>query len=131
MEAVLPLFYAIILRLPSYVPVNTNLSLLRCVTKPENTMALLFSATRPYSPRDKAMVERAVNIVYTHIYAPLRHHFTSIKALNQAMYQQLLILNDKPYKNTVHSRWYYYDLQEKATLRSLPSESFSLRKQLH
>src|SRR5690606_3388054 len=29
-----------------------------------------FSATRPYSPRDKAMVERAVNIVYNHIYGP-------------------------------------------------------------
>lgn len=88
-----------------------------------------FSATRPYSPRDKAMVERAVNIIYTHIYAPLRHHhFTSIKALNQAMYQQLLILNDKPYKNTVHSRWYYYDLQEKATLRPLPCEAFSPKK---
>lgn len=28
-----------------------------------------FSATRPYSPRDKAMVEKAVNIVYNHIYA--------------------------------------------------------------
>jgi len=32
-----------------------------------------FSATRPYSPRDKAMVEKAVNIMYNHIYAPLRH----------------------------------------------------------
>ncbi|MFT4092719.1 MAG: IS21 family transposase [Niabella sp.] len=41
-----------------------------------------FSATRPYSPRDKAMVERAVNIVYRHIYAPLRNHcFTSLEAL--------------------------------------------------
>jgi transposase len=32
-----------------------------------------FSATRPYSPRDKAMVERAVSIVYAHVYAPLRN----------------------------------------------------------
>ena len=30
-----------------------------------------FSATRPYSPKDKAMVERAVNICYTQIYAPM------------------------------------------------------------
>lgn len=88
-----------------------------------------FSATRPYSPRDKAMVERAVNIVYTNIYAPLRnHHFTSLKSLNQAMHQQLMMLNDKPYKNTAHSRWYYYELKEKATLRSLPSEPFAPKK---
>jgi transposase len=38
-----------------------------------------FSATRPYSPRDKAMVERAVSIVYAHVYAPLRNkEFTSL-----------------------------------------------------
>jgi transposase len=41
-----------------------------------------FSATRPYSPRDKAMVERAVNIVYTNIYAPLRNNdFFSLEEL--------------------------------------------------
>ncbi|MHA4847178.1 IS21 family transposase, partial [Flavitalea antarctica] len=32
-----------------------------------------FSATRPGKPRDKAMVEKAVNIVYRNIYAPLRN----------------------------------------------------------
>lgn len=91
--------------------------------------ATTFSATRPYSPRDKAMVERAVNIVYTHIYAPLRNRtFTSLKMLNTAMYDQLLLLNDKPYKNTAHSRWYFYDLQEKATLRTLPAEPFAPKK---
>lgn len=91
--------------------------------------ATTFSATRPYSPRDKAMVERAVSIVYANIYAPLRNNtFNSIKALNNAMHEQLLMLNDKPYKNTAHSRWYFYDLQEKSTLRLLPSEPFSPKK---
>ncbi len=51
-----------------------------------------FSATRPYSPRDKAMVERAVSIVYTHVYAPLRNRdFTSLQALNAAMHEQLYV----------------------------------------
>ena len=41
-----------------------------------------FSATRPYSPRDKGMVEGAVKIVYAHVYAPLRNRdFTSLAAL--------------------------------------------------
>ena len=88
-----------------------------------------FSATRPYSPRDKAMVERAVNIVYTHVYAPLRNNeFTSLQALNNAMHQRLSILNNKPYKNTVYSRWYYFDAHERSLLRALPTEPFCPKK---
>ena len=88
-----------------------------------------FSATRPYSPRDKAMVERAVNIVYTHIYAPLRNTvFTNLHALNRGMNEQLLLLNDKPYKNTTYSRWYFYEQQERSTFRPLPPEPFFPKK---
>lgn len=88
-----------------------------------------FTATRPYSPRDKAMVERAVNIVYTHVYAPLRNKsFTSLPSLAKGLHDQLLLLNDKPYKNTPYSRWYFYDQQERALLRPLPSEPFSPKK---
>jgi transposase len=64
-----------------------------------------FSATRPYSPRDKAMVEQAVRIVYAHVYATVRHQdFTSLQALNEAMKEQLYLLNNKPYKKTAYSR---------------------------
>ena len=88
-----------------------------------------FSATRPYSPRDKAMVEGAVKIVYAHIYAPLRHtEFTSLEALNEAMHQQLYLLNNKPYKKTPYSRWYFYDTKELPLLKSLPGEAFSPKK---
>lgn len=88
-----------------------------------------FSATRPYSPRDKAMVEKAVNIVYTNVYAPLRNRiFTCLKAMNAAIHEQILLLNDKPYKRTAYSRWYFYDLHEKELLKSLPAEPFTLRK---
>ncbi|BAV06711.1 Transposase [Filimonas lacunae] len=88
-----------------------------------------FSATRPYSPRDKAMAERAVNIVYTHVYAPLRNReFTSLQALNVAMQEQLLLLNNKPYKNTPYSRWYYFEQQERSALKPLPTEPFSPKK---
>lgn len=88
-----------------------------------------FTATRPYSPRDKAMVERAVNIVYTHVYAPLRHReFSSLEALNAAMQEQLNLLNNKPYKNTPYSRWYFYEQQERSLLKTLPSEPFSPKK---
>jgi len=88
-----------------------------------------FSATRPYSPRDKAMVESAVRFVYTHVYAPLRKQtFTSIEELNTAMKGQLLLLNNKPYKHTPYSRWYYFQQQEQQALRPLPTEPFSSKK---
>lgn len=88
-----------------------------------------FSATRPYSPRDKAMVERAVNIVYNHIYGPLRNRdFTSLQSLNASIQEQLLLLNNKAYKNTPYSRWYYFEQQERSLLKSLPSAPFCSKK---
>jgi transposase len=88
-----------------------------------------FSATRPYSPRDKAMVELAVRIVYTAVYAPLRNRvFTSLQSLNTAIRKQIILLNHKPYKNTAYSRWYFYEQQERSLLRSLPTEIFSPKK---
>ena len=63
-----------------------------------------FSATRPYKPRDKAMVERCVSIAYTHIYAPLRNQvFRSIKELNIAIAEQLTLLNNRTYKGSPSS----------------------------
>lgn len=91
-----------------------------------------FSATRPYSPRDKAMVERAVRIVYTHVYAPLRNRdFTSLESLNAAMHEQLTLLNDKPYKNTPYSRRYFFEKEERDRLKQLPAEPFYSKKVVH
>lgn len=88
-----------------------------------------FSATRPYSPRDKAMVERAVNIVYNHIYGPLRNRdFTSLQSLNAAIREQLALLNNKSYKNTPYSRSYFFEQQERSLLKALPSAPFSSKK---
>lgn len=88
-----------------------------------------FSATRPYSPRDKSMVEKAVNIAYGHIYAPLRDRlFDSIKSLNTAIAEQLDLLNHKTYKNTVFSRFDLFDQSEKHLLHPLPSRPFVLKK---
>jgi hypothetical protein len=88
-----------------------------------------FSATRPYEPRDKAMVEKSVNIVYNHIFGPLRKEtFYSIAELNAAMHKKLLLLNDKAYKNSPHSRMYFFDQQEKQILKALPSVPYGVRK---
>lgn len=111
-------------RADRYEPVFTDI----CLQLSEH-YGTTFSATRPYSPRDKAMVERAVNIVYTHVYAPLRNRdFTSLAALNEAMQEQLALLNNKPYKKTPYSRSYLFEQQEQQLLKPLPSEVFALKK---
>lgn len=111
-------------RSDKYEPVFTD----TCYQLSEH-YATTFTATRPYKPRDKAMVERCVNIVYTHVYALLRDRiFTSLKELNYAMHEQVKQLNDKPYKGTSYSRNYFYEQHEKATLKLLPAQTFILKK---
>ncbi|HTN37162.1 MAG TPA: hypothetical protein VL053_08810 [Arachidicoccus sp.] len=113
-----------VIRPDRYEPVFTDV----CLQLSEHYSST-FSATRPYSPRDKAMVERAVNIVYVNIYAPLRKiQFTSLSALNRAIREQLAILNDKPYKNTPSSRRYLFEGQERHLLKPLPSTPYSPKK---
>jgi len=75
------------------------------------------------------MVERAVSIVYSNIYAPLRNTvFTSLEELQHAIMAQLVILNDKPYKNTVYSRQYFYEQYERKRLKDLPEQIFTRKK---
>lgn len=117
-------FKAAVIKADRYEPVFTEL----CHQLSEH-YGTTFSATRPYSPRDKAMVEKLVNIIYNHVYGPLRHQsFNSLEALNEAMQIQLHLLNEKSYKHTPYSRRYFFEQDEKATLKVLPSEPFGVKK---
>jgi hypothetical protein len=44
------------------------------------------------------------------------------------MSEQLKQLNDKPYKDTSYSRLYFYEQNERAKLKPLPTEAFILKK---
>jgi transposase len=88
-----------------------------------------FSATRPHEPRDKAMVEKAVNIIYTNIYGPLYNEVPgSLEALNNQIRRLLNTLNLKPYKGSSDSRRDIFERQEKSLLKQLPDTPYSLRK---
>lgn len=88
-----------------------------------------FSATRPAKPRDKAMVEKAVNIVYRHVYAPLRHYtFSSLSEINHHFRLQTDKINTQPYKGSSFSRSDLFVQQEQALLRQLPCEPCLLKK---
>ncbi len=88
-----------------------------------------FSATRPRKPRDKAMVEAAVNIVYTNIYALLRNQDSfSLEQLNHRISERLADLNNiKEYKKSGHCRRYFFEQSEQPVLKELPVEPFIIK----
>lgn len=88
-----------------------------------------FSATRPYKPRDKALVEKAVNLLYKIAYAPVRNRtFTSIKEINLHLHEQADNMNVRPYKGSSYSRRDLFNQEEKALLYPLPAEVFAIKK---
>lgn len=88
-----------------------------------------FSATRPAKPTDKAVVEKAVDIVYTNIYAPLRKEILgSHEELNSHIRIWLDKLNDKDYKGNPESRRDIFKREEQAVLKELPETPYQLQK---
>jgi len=85
-------------------------------------------ATRPYKPRDKAMVEKAVSIVYSRIYAPLRDRtFYSLSELNQAIKELVDAYNRVNFKTRNYSRMDMFESVEKPTLKPLPVEQYQIK----
>jgi transposase len=86
-----------------------------------------FLATRVAKPRDKASVEKAVDLAYKRIYAPLRNKtFYSLEELKLAVKECLREHNHALFQKKDHSR-YDLHLQEKASLKPLPSRPFELK----
>jgi transposase len=77
---------------------------------------------RPYSPRDKALVEGAGNIMYTRILAPLRHEtFDSLDALKQALWEKLDELNTARFQRLPFSRRDLFESVDSPALKPLPA----------
>jgi len=84
---------------------------------------------RPSRPKDKALVEGTVKIVYNWIYAALRDRiFTNLEELNEAIREELEKYNAKPMQKLGVSRKAHFDHIEKAALLSLPAERYVTRK---
>jgi transposase len=83
---------------------------------------------RALKPKDKSLVEGAVNITYTRIHAALRDkEFYSIAELNLAIKELLLIYNQTPFQKKQNSRTGLFLEIEKDTLKPLPLEVYELR----
>ena len=82
---------------------------------------------RPRHPRDKALVESAVNILYTRIYAQLRNRtFYSIDELNDAIRPLLEKHNNTQFQKMPFSRESMFQEIERAALKPLPARRYEL-----
>ena len=86
-------------------------------------------AARPYCPKDKALVENTVGILYTRIYAPLRNRvFYSLSELNTAIKELLDKHNTKNFQNLPYSRMDLFNQVEKDELKKLPFTQYEFKQ---
>jgi len=94
----------------------------------EHYGTVIFPA-RPYKPKDKALVENAVRIVYSRIFAPLRDmKFYSLKELNDAIRELLEKHNNKILSGVNISRRELYEEIDKPALKPLPSFRYEMKE---
>ena len=86
---------------------------------------------RAYRPQDKALVEGAVKIIYTRIYAKLRtKQYFSLDELNKAIRIASEEHNQALLKGRNYSRRQQFEEVERQTLAPLPPLRYELKKQL-
>lgn len=105
--------------------------------EPQFTEAMEFMAAhygttiltaRVRKPRDKGSVEKAVDLAYKYIYAPLRDHiFFNLDELNIAIRRQIDQLNIRRFKNKDGSRKQLFEGHEKNHLKDLPASPYEPR----
>ena len=85
---------------------------------------------RSYRPKDKALVEGIVKIIYQRVYVSLDdQHFFSLEELNTAIKTALEVHNNQLLTGRDYSRRQQFEEIEKATLRPLPQYRYELKKQ--
>src|ERR1700722_4374619 len=82
---------------------------------------------RPRKPRDKAVVENAVQVVQRWIVAALRKRtFFGLLDLNQAIAELLIVLNQKKFRKREGTRASQFAAHDQPALRSLPAERYEI-----
>lgn len=84
---------------------------------------------RPHSPKDKALVENAVKIIYRRVFAPLRDRkFYSLEELNEAIHECLEVHNNTLFQRMKISRRELFNQIERDALKPLNPERYELRR---
>jgi Transposase and inactivated derivatives len=85
---------------------------------------------RAYKPRDKALVEGAVKLIYRSIYLRLETRtFHDLKSLNAAIRVALEVHNNTPFSGRSYSRRDQFEEIERMTLRQLNPIRYELKAQ--
>lgn len=85
--------------------------------------------TRARKPKDKALVESAVNILYTRVYAPLHDKvFYNLAELNKTIRELVSKHNQQNFQGKSTSRQQQFESMERDTLKPLPLSCFELKK---
>jgi transposase len=83
---------------------------------------------RAYKPKDKALVENEVGIIYTRVYAKLRHQqFFSLASLNDGIRGKIKDHNQTRMQLKPYSREEKFLADEKHLLHALPEQPFELK----
>jgi transposase len=84
---------------------------------------------RPAHPKDKALVENAVNLVYQRIFALLRNRvFHSLAELNEAIREKLDVHNNTKFQRSDYTRMSLFRETEAAALKALPAIAYELKQ---
>lgn len=87
----------------------------------------MVNPTRTLHPRDKALVEDAVKLIYRRVYAPLRKRtFYDIDSLNAAFAELVKAHNQKRMQTADYSRQERFAAVDKPNLQPLPDTRFEL-----
>lgn len=87
---------------------------------------------RAYRPRDKALVEGAVKILYSKLHLPLNKEvFHTLNDLNKAIYEAIELHNTQMLKGRNYSRRMQFEEIEKHELAPLPVQRYQFKKLFH
>lgn len=85
---------------------------------------------RAYRPKDKALVEGMVKIIYRTIYTLVNTEvYTSLATLNASIREALDVLNNAPFKGRDYSRRQQFEEIEKEALHCLPAYRYEFKQQ--
>lgn len=84
---------------------------------------------RAYKPKDKAKAEKSVQFIQQRIIAPLRNEkYITLSQLNQAITDQLIILNNRSFQKLPYSRRELFERVERSALQPLPATHYQFAR---
>lgn len=97
-----------------------------------NHYATTVLPARAGKPRDKALVENQVQLVYSRVYAKLRNRqFFDLASLNQAIQEQIKAHNQTRMQDRAYSREERFIAEEQSQLSALPCRPYELKYYKH